>query len=419
MSSAENYNPEAWITSSNKALKISIVDSNEAVQFHPAFTYPIYGDSEQIFGYKGLQLNLVFQASTMLPLIGMQYKGKLENQNEDKDPLVTLLEYFVDKNDVIINDENKWAEMCEIDLKEFSPFGKKCDEYNTNGKTFQIFKENLLSLRLQKFHKRIQIFVLLFIEAGSYIDTNDENWDYYMIFEKDSKKFIGFSTVYSYFKYPGSENFDQNEIHYKRKKISQFVILPPYQGMNHGEKLYNTMVDEWLSDDSVKEIVVEDPNESFDDLRDRNDLQRLLSLKNDTFFLKKILENGDFNEIPLNDEILLENQILYKMEKRQFQRCVEMCLIHYLQLMQFSPKDKRLLEKKIRLQIKKRIYIKNREGLEGLQSSDMRDKLQTAYQRLIEDYQRIMKNLTLSGKRGLSEDENDKQENPAKKQKQI
>lgn len=62
-----------------------------------------------------------------------------------------------------------------------------------------------------------------------------------------------------------------------RQRISQFLILPPYQTAGHGAHLYNTMITTFLGTPQVKEITVEDPNESFDRLRDINDLLRLRS----------------------------------------------------------------------------------------------------------------------------------------------
>ncbi|KAH3685484.1 hypothetical protein WICPIJ_003543, partial [Wickerhamomyces pijperi] len=49
-----------------------------------------------------------------------------------------------------------------------------------------------------------------------------------------------------------------------------------------------------------------------------------------------------------------------------------------------------LSEKNVRLQIKKRLYIKNRDALVELEKADRMDKLQTAYERLREDYERIL-----------------------------
>jgi hypothetical protein len=57
-----------------------------------------------------------------------------------------------------------------------------------------------------------------------------------------------------------------------RLRISQFVILPPFQRAGHGGKLYDIIMKNAREDPKVQEISVEDPSEVFEDLRDRRDL---------------------------------------------------------------------------------------------------------------------------------------------------
>lgn len=45
--------------------------------FHPKFTYPLFGDDERIFGYKGLKVNLQFNASDLRPNLSISYTKKL------------------------------------------------------------------------------------------------------------------------------------------------------------------------------------------------------------------------------------------------------------------------------------------------------------------------------------------------------
>lgn len=61
-----------------------------------------------------------------------------------------------------------------------------------------------------------------------------------------------------------------------RLRLSQFVILPPYQHLGHGSRLYSALFKNMLGRDGVAELTVEDPAEAFEDLRDRNDLRFLV-----------------------------------------------------------------------------------------------------------------------------------------------
>lgn len=71
----------------------------------------------------------------------------------------------------------------------------------------------------------------------------------------------GFATVYPFFAYP--ENV--------RYRISQFLILPPFQRQGHGTRLLQTIYNN--KPPKTVEICVEDPSDDFQKMRDRLDLR--------------------------------------------------------------------------------------------------------------------------------------------------
>jgi hypothetical protein len=66
-----------------------------------------------------------------------------------------------------------------------------------------------------------------------------------------------------------------------RLRISQFLILPPFQRAGHGGKFYDIILKNARADPKVQEISIEDPSAAFEDLRDRRDLMFLEA--NDVF----------------------------------------------------------------------------------------------------------------------------------------
>ena len=52
-------NPEEWAVDSNEALQLTLVGplASNPLSFRADFTYPIFGEAETIYGYKGLSLN--------------------------------------------------------------------------------------------------------------------------------------------------------------------------------------------------------------------------------------------------------------------------------------------------------------------------------------------------------------------------
>lgn len=79
---------------------------------------------------------------------------------------------------------------------------------------------------------------------------------------------IGYSTIYMYYAYP------QNV----RPRISQMLILPPYQGMGIGSQFIETIYNKFKDDPKVVDITVEDPSDDFRRVRNYVDAKLCVSL---------------------------------------------------------------------------------------------------------------------------------------------
>lgn len=213
--------------------------------------------------------------------------------------------------------------------------------------------------------KRVQILVSLFIEGGTPIATESteereadllDRWTIFFLYHKQPAKgrpgkftyvFAGYSTVYRFFVYrpspSGSQSIGDLQLPLQalsfselpcRSRISQFIIIEPYQHQGNGQRLYSTIYDTLLKDPSTFEITVEDPNEAFDVLRDRADLT----------FLRK---QSEFNDIKINTKATLPAKgrlpsnivdrkalealrLKFKIAPRQFSRLTEMHLMSKL-----------------------------------------------------------------------------------------
>lgn len=376
--SVTDFQPAVWTTSSNHALKISLVSDN-AIQFSPTFTYPIYGESEQIYGYQDLVIHLAFDSVTFRPFVNVKYGAKLEEEAEDVEQRLLS---FLPRNDVVVKDELKWVDEFKKEQTEYELPDPKYEigRYNLEGEEFVVFKTSIADEFTKKLHRRVQILSLLFIEAASYIDEDDFNWEIFWLFKENTKQCVGYASTYKLWRYLGANQFDISADLKYRARISQFIIFPPYQSKGHGSHLYNAVFSHWLEDNSVTEITVEDPNESFDDLRDRSDLQRLY-------------ESGIFSEVPREGEITSDwmetMRAGLKLEKRQFSRLIEMILSHNKAA-------------NFRIQVKRRLFLKNYDALFDMPVTERKDALQKSFLLLADDYQRIL-SLCQLGKRSASE----------------
>ncbi|KNC71815.1 hypothetical protein SARC_15641, partial [Sphaeroforma arctica JP610] len=84
---------------------------------------------------------------------------------------------------------------------------------------------------IHELHCRMHTFVMMFIDAASFVDATDERWRFYMLFKTQtssdgttSYEFAGFSTLYNFYAYP----------HHIRPRTSQFLLLPSFQRQGHG-----------------------------------------------------------------------------------------------------------------------------------------------------------------------------------------
>lgn len=71
------------LTSTNDALSISLVAPSKSgpqsvATFYPKFTYPIFGEEEKVFGYKGLKMSLRYRANDMRPHFEVSYAKKFK-----------------------------------------------------------------------------------------------------------------------------------------------------------------------------------------------------------------------------------------------------------------------------------------------------------------------------------------------------
>ena len=179
--------------------------------------------------------------------------------------------------------------------------------------TYEIWRGSLADPAIKQLNSRIQIFVPLLIEGGSYIGQNPETgedqsemtdadrWTVFLLYrkqpsadnpEKSSYVFVGYSTVYRFFYFqppptpPASPNGEwelpQGDLDLGqlpcRTRLSQFIILPPFQGKGNGARLYKTIFEHYLKHEQTHEFTIENPNEAFDELRDACDIAHLRTM---------------------------------------------------------------------------------------------------------------------------------------------
>ncbi|PHH79078.1 hypothetical protein CDD80_5637 [Ophiocordyceps camponoti-rufipedis] len=451
-----------WLTDSNKAVSISLVSptangSLPVAKFHPKFTYPLFGEDEKIFGYKGLKISLRFRVNDMRPHLHVSYEKKLKSSaglGEPVDVNAVLQEgNFLPP--VAFTHISNFEESSKVLTDKWTPPGTLCSTINDADCQYEVWMGSLADEAIQQLNDRIQIFVPLFIEAGSYIgrsaDSNDnepdlydaDRWTVFMLYktesssenaDKKSYTFVGFSTVYRffYFKAPSSRAADwelpMEQLSLAdmpcRTRISHFVILPPFQAKGNGSRLYKTIFDYYQKQPATQELVVESPSEAFDDLRDVCDLAFLRSVPEFNALCldasAKLPNSGKLPPLVVGSDTLESMRKKLKIAPRQFYRVLEMHLmsqlpdsvqpkLEYDENLPTPTKEDKHLEKVWKLFVQQRLYRHNAELMSQIEPTQRAEKLRETlgsveleYARLLAAYERASKpRLQSTGKRPL------------------
>ncbi|KAJ7090351.1 histone acetyltransferase type B catalytic subunit [Mycena belliarum] len=431
-----------WTSDANDALSLSLVRATDDEQalgaedsfadFHPTFTYPIFGEDEKIYGYNDLVIDLRFASGSLVQFLDIKHSQKLASSSTVDDVEGTLTKFM--PSDYYKN-ETEFLARVEEDAINFRPTGQKIYTYarpaphlsasNSKGKgvaqpqvldpesedavVFEVYHATWNSPGFRELHRRMQLFILLYIEAGSYIDEEEDTWEFVVLYEKRKRRnspnvttyhFAGYSSLYPFYCFPEKV----------RLRLSQFVILPPYQRAGHGSELYTALYQYILVQPNIAELTVEDPAEAFEDLRDKNDLLMLLSHQ-------RFMEEGFGGESvshgggraggigksgrsgrggnatvsvkgkmgpPVDKQWAEKWRKELKIAGRQFQRLVEMLI-----LLRLDPIDGRGM-RAYRLQVKERLYRFNFEILAQLEKQERLEKLEETFESVRQDYMRIL-----------------------------
>ena len=238
---------------------------NDENAFHPAYTHQLFGDSENIFGYRNLRVNLYYTARALKLYLAIDFAEQIDSKDADgvqPDDVLAIIKEKLDLQPPLyttnLDQFSKWLVKDEF----FHPHGDKVHAFEEQERSYEVYNVNakMSAEFIQEHHEQMQHFLLWFIDGASYIDIEDDKWDYFTLYERQGERdyyFAGYATVYRYYAYPANT----------RPRISQVLILPPFQRRNLGVQLLSAMYAHYRAQSGVIDITVEDPSDSFSQLR--------------------------------------------------------------------------------------------------------------------------------------------------------
>ncbi|KAJ8351995.1 hypothetical protein SKAU_G00234710 [Synaphobranchus kaupii] len=372
---------------------------DESTTFHPEYSHQLYGDDEVAFGYKGLQIQLYYCAGNLSTLFKVKYTAKVTEKFDcvQPDDVETKIREVIPTGFSCNTDD--FVSLLEKEAN-FKPFGTLLHTYKVHSVeegedvTYQIYKAKMSCPGFQEYHERLQTFLMWFIETASFIDVDDERWDFFLIFEKYNKDgetlfaTVGYMTVYNYYVYPDKT----------RPRVSQMLILPPFQGEGHGAQLLEAVHRFYCTSPLVQDITAEDPSENYVKLRDFVLVKLCQELPS---FSTEQLSEG------FSDDMVTEAREKLKINKKHARRVYE---ILRLRVTDMSDEEK---ARAYRLEIKRRLfgpYKKNQRELtkmmkclrpeelvshiSQMDTQMQHEELEKSYQELVGEYRRVIERLT-------------------------
>ncbi|KAF2996023.1 histone acetyltransferase 1 [Curvularia kusanoi] len=455
---------DEWVTNSNECFDINLYrpsstgdDERIGESFNPSFTHSLIDENESIVGYKNPKIELDFRTNDFKPKLKIAFDAQLDLKKLSPDLDQAQVDLSPELFKTYLPEEVKESatERDAATSKDWKPPGELMHSFTLHGKQYEIWKAPMLDPAARQIWLNMRILVLLFIDGATVEGLDDEEtldrWSLYFIFEVQSSDIAttpyvlaGFATSYRTWIFPtfniarytkmlpspppetsngAAEKYtpprlsqDPKTFQFtstldrlstpSRERISQFLILPPYQGQSLGSRLYNTIFTDLVQKPFIYEIPVEDPSEDFDAMRDYCDLSYLRSLpafaalsvtstlppsslqKSSPIPRDQILGNGADLEALRHEA---------KIVPRQFYRMVE---LHTLSTIPATHRNRARITRKAkssnendrkyyfwRLALKHRIYMQNADALDQMEVTEKVDKLEAAVDNQQEEFE--------------------------------
>ncbi|CAG7819872.1 unnamed protein product [Allacma fusca] len=428
---------EKFVADGNSVVHFQLVRTAEDLRddkgtFHPAMCHQIFNEQETIFGYENLRIDIKLAAGSLKTYLGIKYTSKISADlcdGVEPDNIHEKLDEVLAPN--YLTNFDDFSACISTETEAFRPLGELVSSFTwlarnekqlpeereptenggvgtsrngskrSNGvnrgpveKTFVIYACEISDPKFLAYVIKMEEFLLWFVDAASFIDQQDEKWKFFVMYEKyktsegnDAYAFVGYSTVYNFFAYPANI----------RPRVSQMLILPPFQRQGLGVNLLSTVYKYYRADARVKEITVEDPSDDFEMLRDYVDAKDCLKLQS---YSVDNLKKG------FSEKMLEETSKHLKMTKRQSRRMFELLRLRSINVNNDKEFKEYRLDVKRRLNIPyqkqendiKRMIRRKCNSVELQQAAQIDDasrktELQSNFQNLYQHYQNIINRL--------------------------
>jgi len=341
--------------------------NNNAAIFHASYLNQVFGESEVVRG-RGSKpaVTVIIEADTLR--YRLPEKPTLDANAQEVVDALTFRTVSACLDQPLFPTLS-----ADLSAETWAPFGECIEKYECQGREFEVWWSRCgddKAAEERGYHLRAQILALLLIDGASYIDVDDPNWEVFYVYEvAGTRRFLaGFTTIY---RFPVPIGGDVQD----RVRVSQVVVLPPFQRQGHGNHLYG-LVHKEADRCGAFEVTVEDPAPGMVALRDSFDANRYVGFA-----------RGKGWEMDAPPEAAVVAEAL-RVPKAQAQRCIDLVRWKMLQGKQDAAKQE-AGEKAFRLGVKRRLHKAHFSASIPTDQDEKKRVLAELYDLMVEEFRRV------------------------------
>ncbi|KAA8534879.1 hypothetical protein F0562_029905 [Nyssa sinensis] len=337
----------------NECIKIYLVSSKEEVDaadsscIEPVDLNQFFEEDGKIYGYQGLKITIWVSSVSFHAYAAITFDSTSDGGKGITDLKSALQNIFgenlVEKKDDFLQ---TFSTECHY-VKSIVSNGEILQQNASNGHSgdsdshlkaeatdVEVVRV-VGSMHVGHLYSRLVPLALLLVDGSNPIDIADPRWEIYLLVQKKNDhqggsklRLLGFAAVYRFYHYPDS----------LRLRLSQILVLPPYQHKGYGRCLLEALNHLAISE-NVYELTIEEPSDSLQHVRTCIDVLRLLRFDPilhalDSVILRVKQENLSKKSQtchfgpPLSAVEDVRKSL--KINKKQFLQCWEVLIYHGL-----------------------------------------------------------------------------------------
>ncbi|KAG5052991.1 hypothetical protein AAZX31_02G235200 [Glycine max] len=260
-------------------------DAPESFVIHPVDLNSFFDDDGKIYGYEGLKITIWISSISFYAYADITFQSSSDRGKgvtDLKSALQTIFaETLVDSKDEFLQKYLADNDFVRTNISNGETLKHKafkeniCDSNqltDSSTSTVEVVRLVAGNMATGQLYSHLIPLTLLLVDGSSPIDVTDSQWELYIVCQKKTDqqgeiqyRLTGFTAVYRFYHYPDDS----------RLRLSQILVLPPYQHKGYGRFLLEVLYDVAISE-NVFDFTVEEPLDHFQRVRTCVDALRLL-----------------------------------------------------------------------------------------------------------------------------------------------